>query len=73
MGPDGTPTARDVTVGLVTSTAAEIKSGLQEGEVVVTGTRSAQQQATNNGGGFGGAGGIAIPGGGGGRGTFTRP
>ena len=72
MGADGTPTPVDVTVGLVTNTAAEIKSGLQEGQVVVTGTRSAQQQATNNGGGFGG-GGFAIPGGGGGRNTFTRP
>ncbi len=40
MGADGTPTSTAVTVGLVTSTTAEIKSGLSAGEVVVTGTAS---------------------------------
>ena len=32
MGADGVPVSRDVTVGLVTSQAAEIKSGLKAGE-----------------------------------------
>ena len=37
MGADGTPTAKPVEVGLVTNTTAEIKSGLTEGQAVVTG------------------------------------
>ena len=35
---DGTPQRPPVEVGLVTSTTAEIKSGLAEGTAVVTGT-----------------------------------
>ena len=56
----GQPVATPVTVGLVTSTTAEIKSGIAEGTAVVTGT-SASRTGTTNTGGFG-----AFPGGGGG-------
>lgn len=62
---DGSVSVRDVEVGLVTSSLAEIKSGLQAGERVVTGTSSTQNAANTIGGG-------AFPGGGGGflrRGT----
>jgi macrolide-specific efflux system membrane fusion protein len=55
---DGSVSTRPVEVGLVTSSLAEIKSGLQAGELVVTGT-SSSQNAVN------GAGGGAFPGGGG--------
>jgi macrolide-specific efflux system membrane fusion protein len=65
----GQPVAQPVTVGLVTASLAEIKSGLTEGQEVVTGVNTAQNQATNTnnggggftrgfgGGGFGGGGG----------------
>jgi len=56
---DGTVSVRSVEVGLVTSSLAEIKSGLQAGEQVVTGTSSTQNSTTTGGGGFG-----AFPGGG---------
>lgn len=63
---DGSVETRDVTVGLVTSSLAEIKSGVQAGERVVTGTSSTQQtNATNRGvfGGGAGAGGqVIVPG-----------
>ena len=55
---DGTVSVRDVEVGLVTSSLAEIKSGLQAGERVVTGTSSSQNSTTTVGGGG------AFPGGG---------
>jgi RND family efflux transporter MFP subunit len=71
LGADGQPQAQTVDVGLVTNTTAEIKSGLTEGQAVVTGTASAQTGTTNPTGGFGG-GGVAIPGGGFGGGNFTR-
>ena len=60
LGADGQPQAQAVDVGLVTSTTAEIKSGLAEGQAVVTGTASAQNAATTPTGGFGGS--VAIPG-----------
>ena len=60
IGQDGTAQSRNVTVGLVTSTQAEIKSGLQPGEAVVIGTTAAQTTTTTGGGGLG------IPGTGGG-------
>ena len=63
----GTPEARPVTVGLITSSLVEIKSGLNAGEVVVTGTSSTQRTTTGTGGG-----GIVVPGGGGGGG-FRGP
>lgn len=55
---DGSVATRTVEVGLVTSSLAEIKSGLQAGELVVTGTSSAQNQGTTT------VGGGAFPGGG---------
>jgi macrolide-specific efflux system membrane fusion protein len=58
MAADGSVSVRTVEVGLVTSSLAEIKSGLQAGERVVTGT-SSSQDATNTVGGGG-----AFPGGG---------
>jgi membrane fusion protein, macrolide-specific efflux system len=59
IGQDGTAQSRNVTVGLVTSTQAEIKSGLQPGEAVVIGTTAAQTNTTTGGG-------LGIPGTGGG-------
>ena len=58
----GAPQATPVEVGLVTNNSAEIKSGLTEGQAVVTGTATAQTNATSTGG-FGG-GPVTIPGGG---------
>lgn len=52
---DGSVSARTVEVGLVTSSLAEVRSGLQAGDQVVTGT-SSDQDAVNLGGGFGGGG-----------------
>jgi RND family efflux transporter MFP subunit len=75
MGADGTPTPQGVEVGLITNTTAEIKSGLSEGQQVVTGVANAQTGTGNNpvvtNGGFGG-GGIGVPGGGFGGGTNRR-
>ena len=68
LGADGTPTAQPVEVGLVTNTTAEIKSGLTEGQEVVTGVNTPQTgTATNGNGGFGGGFGGAVPIGGNGR------
>lgn len=71
IGPDGIAQSRAVTVGLVTSTQAEIQSGLQPGETVVIGTTAAQTTTTTGGGGLGipGAGGGFQRGGGGGGGN----
>lgn len=55
---DGTVATRQVEVGLVTSSLAEIKSGLQAGELVVTGTSTSQDSVNPVGGGG------AFPGGG---------
>ncbi len=63
----GTPTQRDVTVGLVTNTLAEITGGLSEGETVITGTTADLQSTSTNGGAFPGG---AFPGGGQFRGGF---
>ena len=68
LAPDGTPQRTPVDVGLVTSTTAEIKSGLAEGTAVVTGTAADLVETVNgNGGGRFGTGDVAIPGGGGPR------
>jgi len=57
LGADGKPTITPVTVGLVTNTTAEIKSGLTEGAQVVTGTASDRiASTTNSNNGFGGGG-----------------
>jgi macrolide-specific efflux system membrane fusion protein len=73
LGADGTPTAQQVQVGLVTNTTAEIKSGLAVGQRVVTGVNTPQTGATTTtgglGGGLGGGFGGAVPGGGTRRGT----
>ena len=63
-GADGTVETRPVTVGLLTSSLAEIQSGLQAGDRVVTGTSSTQQTAGQGGGGFFGGGGARGLGGG---------
>jgi len=74
LGATGVPEARPVTVGLVTTSLAAIKSGLTAGETVITGTtaaRNATTTTTNNQGGGGnfrgfggGGGGGVVPGGG---------
>ncbi len=64
----GTSATRQVEVGLVTSSLAEIKSGLAEGDEVITGTTS----STTSGNGFPGGGGV-FPGGGGFRQVVTAP
>jgi hypothetical protein len=61
LAADGTLLRTPVDVGLVTSTTAEIKSGLAEGTAVVTGTASDLIGTANQGnGGFGGPG-VAVP------------
>jgi len=50
LAADGTVATKVVTVGLITSSLVEIKSGLQAGDVVITGT-STQQSTTNRAGG----------------------
>jgi hypothetical protein len=74
LGANGVPQPQPVTVGLVTSTLAEIKAGLTAGATVVTGTTAARNATTTTtttnrgafgGGGFGGGG----AGGGGGVGN----
>jgi hypothetical protein len=67
LGSSGTPEAKAVTVGLITSSLVEIQSGLTAGDVVVTGTSSTQRSTTGTGTG-GGNGGFVVPGGGGGFG-----
>jgi hypothetical protein len=64
MGADGTPTAQPVQVGLITNTTAEVKSGLDLGQQVITGVSNPQTTTTTTagGGGFGGGfGGGAFP------------
>jgi RND family efflux transporter MFP subunit len=60
----GTSESRPVTVGLMTSSLVEVKSGLNAGDVVITGTASQQRATTGGQGGNG----IVVPGGGGGFG-----
>jgi multidrug efflux pump subunit AcrA (membrane-fusion protein) len=67
LGADGVPTPTAVEVGLVTSSQAEIKSGLTEGQTVVTGTSTARTGAAATGGGGLGGGGLGFPTGGGGN------
>jgi macrolide-specific efflux system membrane fusion protein len=72
MGANGSVTSQAVTVGLVTSSLAEIKSGLSEGQNVVIGVSTARTSTgTTSGGGFGGLGGALGGGGGGFRGGTT--
>lgn len=69
---DGVATAQAVQVGLVTSSLAEITSGLTEGQTVITGVNTTRTgTTTTTTGGFGG-GGLGLPVGGGG-GNFRGP
>jgi hypothetical protein len=63
---NGTPTYRQVTTSMTTSSLTQITSGLTPGEVVVTGqyTNSATS-STSTGSGLGGLGGLGGFGGGG--------
>jgi multidrug efflux pump subunit AcrA (membrane-fusion protein) len=63
IGGDGNTATQDVTVGLVTTSFAEIKSGLKAGDTVVTGTVSAKSGTTT--GGNGGVNVNSLTGGGG--------
>ena len=69
LGADGQAVSQAVEVGLVTSSLAEIASGLTAGQEVVTGLANAQTgTSSGSSGGFGGGGfggGVGIPGGGG--------
>jgi multidrug efflux pump subunit AcrA (membrane-fusion protein) len=56
---DGTIETRDVSVGLVTSDLAQVTSGIEDGEVVVTGT-SADRTSTSVSGTNGAGGGDAL-------------
>jgi RND family efflux transporter MFP subunit len=76
MTASGQPEPKPVDVGLISTSLAEIKSGINAGDVVVTGTAN-QRTTTTNGtggagaaGGFGGTGGFGG-GGGGGGGVFV--
>jgi RND family efflux transporter MFP subunit len=77
VGSDGSAASRDVTVGLVTSTEAEVKSGLQAGETVAIGTVAEQNATTTSGGGLFPGGGFQRGTGGNNRGngggTVTQP
>jgi hypothetical protein len=60
---NGTPSYRQVTTGMATSSLTQITSGLVAGETVVTGTytnsaTSSSSTSTSPGGGFGGLGGL---------------
>ena len=72
----GQPVSTPVTVGLVTSTTAEIKSGIEAGTAVVTGTSSTRTGTTTTSGGFGAfpvGGGPVFRQGGNGGGNRTSP
>ena len=55
---NGQVTAKQVSVGLITSSMAEIRDGLTEGETVVTGVATTQSTTTGGFGGFGVPGGL---------------
>jgi len=68
----GVVTVQPVTVGLVTASLAEIESGINVGDTVVTGTTSSLNSTSSNSNTFNLNGGGAFPGGGtfrGGSGT----
>ena len=65
LGADGVPVAQPVTVGLITESTAEIKEGLEAGQVVVTGTSASRTATGATGQGpttIGGGGVIGVPG-----------
>jgi peptidoglycan hydrolase-like protein with peptidoglycan-binding domain len=63
---NGTPTYRQVTTGMATSSLTQIASGLTAGEVVVTGQYTNSATSTSTGSGLGGLGGLGGFSGGGG-------
>jgi len=69
LNSDGSTTSRTVQVGLVTTSMAQITSGLSAGEAVVTGTVSSTSGTTTTSGGVDvnslTGGGVTVPGGGG--------
>ena len=73
----GQPVSTPVSVGLVTSTTAEIKDGITEGTAVVTGTAASRTGTTSSNGGFGGfgvsGGGPVFQRGGNGGGGNVKP
>jgi RND family efflux transporter MFP subunit len=71
MDSSGAITTRQVEVGLVTSSLAEIKSGVSAGEEIVTGTTSSLSNSTSSSG-FGITGGGTFPGGNFRNGTTQR-
>jgi macrolide-specific efflux system membrane fusion protein len=68
---DATIELRQVSVGLLTNTMAEITDGLAEGETVITGTASDQNQVNNGFGSRVPGGGVIVDGGG--PEVITRP
>lgn len=61
LGTDGSIQTRSVQVGLVTSSLAQVKSGLSQGELVVLNTSSSSSSGSQNG--FPGGGGLlGLPG-----------
>jgi RND family efflux transporter MFP subunit len=68
LNADGSVTSHDVAVGLVTSALAEIQSGLNVGDRVITGVATDRTSPTGTTGGFGGFGGLN-----GGGGGFRQP
>jgi macrolide-specific efflux system membrane fusion protein len=73
LAADNTVTAAPVQVGLVTTTSAEITSGLAEGQTVVTGTVSQTSTGGTTTNGNRGLGGGGFGGGGFGGGGFVGP
>ena len=69
LNSDGSVTTQAVQVGLVTTSMAQITSGLSAGEAVVTGTVSSTSGTTTTSGGVDvnslTGGGVTVPGGGG--------
>jgi membrane fusion protein, macrolide-specific efflux system len=66
LGASNTVTATPVDVGLVTTSGVEIKSGVNEGDTIITGTVSSQTNGSTNSRGLGGGGGFGGGGFGGG-------
>jgi macrolide-specific efflux system membrane fusion protein len=69
LGSDGSVATRSVEVGLVTTSMAQITSGVSEGEAVVVGTTSTRNSTTTTTGGVNLGG---LTGGGGFTGGFGR-
>ena len=68
----GQPQLQSVQVGLITTSLAEIQSGLTAGETVITGTNTPRQGTTSTAGGLSGGGGLFRGAGGGGGGGRPR-